>query len=141
MTTAAIYVRLSRSRDQDKATESLEGQIGPCRDLAARKGWTVLEPPFVDDDLSAYSGRRRPEFDKLLSTLPGRGRVLGLPHPGRHHRQNRAGCAPFRVRERQGKQGTRAPKQGTRRHKQGTSCPHSRYGDGPPLSRWYGPVP
>jgi site-specific DNA recombinase len=67
MTTAAIYVRLSRSRDQDKATESLEGQIGPCRDLATRKGWTVLEPPFVDDDLSAYSGRHRPEFDKLLS--------------------------------------------------------------------------
>jgi site-specific DNA recombinase len=67
MTTAAIYVRLSRSRDQDKATESLEGQIGPCRELAARKGWTVLEPPFVDDDLSAYSGRHRPEFEKLLS--------------------------------------------------------------------------
>jgi site-specific DNA recombinase len=67
MTVAAIYVRLSRSRDQDKATESLEGQIGPCRDLAIRKGWTVLEPPFVDDDLSAYSGRHRPAFDKLLS--------------------------------------------------------------------------
>ena len=67
MTTAAIYVRLSRSRDQDKATESLEGQVQPCRELAARKGWTVLEPPFVDDDISAYSGRHRENFDRLLS--------------------------------------------------------------------------
>jgi site-specific DNA recombinase len=77
MTTAAIYVRLSRSRDQDKASESLEGQIGPCRDLAARKGWTILEPPFVDDDLSAYSGRHRPAFEALLSAARA-GRVQAI---------------------------------------------------------------
>jgi site-specific DNA recombinase len=69
MTTAAIYVRLSRSRDQDKATESLDGQAAPCRELAAAKGWTVLEPLYVDDDRSAYSGRRRPAYERLLSDV------------------------------------------------------------------------
>jgi site-specific DNA recombinase len=69
MTTAAIYVRLSRSRDQDKTTESLEGQAAACRELADRKRWTVLEPPFVDDDISAYSGRHRPQFEALLSAV------------------------------------------------------------------------
>lgn len=77
MVMTAIYVRLSRSRDEDKATDSLDGQIGPCRDLAARKGWTVLEPPFVDDDLSAYSGRDRPAFEQLLSAARS-GRVQGI---------------------------------------------------------------
>jgi site-specific DNA recombinase len=69
MTTAAIYVRLSRSRDQDKATESLDAQATPCRALAADKGWTVLEPPYVDDDRSAYSGRRRESYERLLSDV------------------------------------------------------------------------
>jgi DNA invertase Pin-like site-specific DNA recombinase len=66
MTTAAVYVRLSRSRDQDKATESLDGQAAPCRELPAAKGWTALEPPYVDDDRSAYSGRHRPAYERLL---------------------------------------------------------------------------
>jgi site-specific DNA recombinase len=69
MTMAAIYVRLSRSRDQDKATESLDGQAAPCRALAADKGWTVLEPPYLDDDRSAYSGRHRPAYERLLSDV------------------------------------------------------------------------
>jgi DNA invertase Pin-like site-specific DNA recombinase len=69
MTIAAIYVRLSRSRDQDKATESLDGQAAPCRELAAAKGWTVLEPLYVDDDRSAYSGRHRPAYERMLSDV------------------------------------------------------------------------
>ena len=69
MSNAAVYVRLSRSRDQDKATESLDGQAAPCRELATAKGWTVLEPLYVDDDRSAYSGRHRPEYERLLSDV------------------------------------------------------------------------
>ena len=69
MSNAAVYVRLSRSRDQDKATESLDGQAAPCRALATDKGWTVLEPLYVDDDRSAYSGRHRPEYERLLSDV------------------------------------------------------------------------
>src|SRR4029453_15388578 len=33
----------------------------------ADKGWTILEPPYVDDDTSAYSGRRREAYQRLLS--------------------------------------------------------------------------
>src|SRR4029450_14139919 len=69
MTMAAIYVRLSRSRDQAKAPETLDGQPAPCRALAADKGWTVLEPPYLDDDRSAYSGRHRPAYERLLSDV------------------------------------------------------------------------
>jgi site-specific DNA recombinase len=65
-TTAAIYCRLSQNRDG--TSESNDRQERDCRALAKREGFTVLEA-FVDDDRSAYSGRKRPAFDQMLKTL------------------------------------------------------------------------
>ena len=39
-----------------------------CRELADRLGWTVVEV-YCDNDLSAYSGKRRPQYEQLLSDI------------------------------------------------------------------------
>jgi DNA invertase Pin-like site-specific DNA recombinase len=36
--------------------------------LAERKGWVIVER-FVDDDVSAWSGKRRPEYARCLDAL------------------------------------------------------------------------
>jgi DNA invertase Pin-like site-specific DNA recombinase len=39
-----------------------------CGRLAERKGWVIVER-FVDDDVSAWSGKRRPEYARCLDAL------------------------------------------------------------------------
>lgn len=65
-TKAAIYCRLS----QDRSGESLgiDRQEQLCRKLAADKGWTV-GAVYVDRDISAYSGKRRPKYDQMLDDI------------------------------------------------------------------------
>ena len=54
---AAIYVRISQ--DRGGAGLGVERQEHECRALAQRLGWTVVDV-YCDNDLSAFSGRRRP---------------------------------------------------------------------------------
>lgn len=63
---AAIYCRISA----DRAGEGLgvTRQEALCRDLAVRKGWTVTET-YVDNDVSAYSGKPRPAYARMLAAL------------------------------------------------------------------------
>lgn len=63
---AAIYARISS--DQDGTTLGVQRQLEDCRKLAADLGWPVGDE-YVDNDLSAYSGKRRPEYERLLSDL------------------------------------------------------------------------
>jgi DNA invertase Pin-like site-specific DNA recombinase len=60
---AAIYCRISL----DKRGEGLgvERQEQLCRKLARARGWTVAEV-YVDNDKSAYSGKPRPEYERML---------------------------------------------------------------------------
>ncbi|GAB2734783.1 recombinase family protein [Sinomonas soli] len=64
--TAAIYVRIS----DDKAGESLgiQRQEEDCQKLAAQLGYTEIRV-FSDNDVSAFSGRRRPAYEDMLSQL------------------------------------------------------------------------
>jgi site-specific DNA recombinase len=62
---AGVYVRISRAKDG--TTLGIDRQEPPCRDLCARKGWEVHEPIYADNDLSAYSGRRRPAYERILA--------------------------------------------------------------------------
>lgn len=48
-----------------------------CRRLAAAKGWEVVEPPYVDNDVSASSGVPRPACERLLTDIRA-GRVNGV---------------------------------------------------------------
>ena len=43
-------------------------QLEDCGRLAERKGWVIVER-FVDDDVSAWSGKRRPEYARCLDAL------------------------------------------------------------------------
>lgn len=63
---AAIYCRISDDRDGSAA--GVRRQEADCRALAERRGWPVVEV-FVDNDASAYSGRARPAYRKMLEAL------------------------------------------------------------------------
>ncbi|HEV2886086.1 MAG TPA: recombinase family protein, partial [Jatrophihabitans sp.] len=43
-------------------------QLEDCRKLADSLGWSVAEE-YVDNDLSAYSGKRRPGYERMLADL------------------------------------------------------------------------
>lgn len=63
---AAIYVRIS----EDRTGEALgvKRQEVDCRAEADRRGWPVGEV-YVDDDVSAYSGKPRPAYQRMLADL------------------------------------------------------------------------
>jgi DNA invertase Pin-like site-specific DNA recombinase len=63
---AGIYARISSDRDGDQL--GVKRQIEDCRREAERRGF-VVEDVYVDDDVSAWSGKRRPEYERLLSDL------------------------------------------------------------------------
>jgi DNA invertase Pin-like site-specific DNA recombinase len=66
MGTAAIYCRISD--DREGAGLGVARQEADCRERAARLGWTVAGL-YVDNDLSAYSGKIRPDYRRLLDDL------------------------------------------------------------------------
>lgn len=65
-TKAAIYARISR----DLTGEGLgvERQLVDSRKIAADRGWTVAEE-YVDNDISAFSGKHRPAYERLLADI------------------------------------------------------------------------
>lgn len=67
MTECAIYTRIS----QDRLGEGLgvERQLTECHELAKRLGFTVVAE-YSDNDVSAMSGKARPQFEKLLASKP-----------------------------------------------------------------------
>jgi len=69
MTAAAIYCRISDDRTGKGL--GVERQEAECRALAERLGFVVSEV-YVDNDISAYSGKNRPEFERLLRDNPQR---------------------------------------------------------------------
>lgn len=81
---AAIYCRIS----QDRTGRGLgvARQEEDCRAWAERHGWTVADV-YADDDISAYSGKRRPGYQRLLDDVDaGRRDGLIVWHPDRLHR-------------------------------------------------------
>jgi len=66
MTRTALYCRISD--DRTGAGLGVARQEDDCRALAAARGWTVVEA-FVDNDMSAYSGKTRPEYRRLLDAM------------------------------------------------------------------------
>lgn len=60
----AIYVRISEDTAGERA--GVERQRTECEQLAKRLKLTVVDV-FPDNDISAYSGKVRPEFERLLS--------------------------------------------------------------------------
>lgn len=66
MGNTVIYVRIS----QDRQGESLgvQRQEKDCRQLAERLGLTV-QHVYIDNDISAYSGKRRDDYEAMLDGM------------------------------------------------------------------------
>ncbi|SHZ35994.1 recombinase [Mycobacteroides abscessus subsp. bolletii] len=62
----AIYVRISA--DQTGEGLGIARQLEECLALAARLGWDVVAQ-FDDNDVSAYSGRKRRGFEAMLTAM------------------------------------------------------------------------
>lgn len=81
---AAIYARISE--DRTGAELGVTRQIEDCQELAAAQGWDVVEV-FTDNDISAYSGKARPGYQKMLAAMAAGGvDVILAWHTDRLHR-------------------------------------------------------
>lgn len=66
MQKAVIYCRISQ--DRTGAGLGVDRQEKDCRALADRLGWQVVKV-YADNDISAFSGKERPEYERLTSAL------------------------------------------------------------------------
>jgi len=84
---AAIYARISQ--DRDGLSLGVERQQSDCQRLAKEKGWQVVHT-YVDNDLSAFSGKARPAYQELLKAIDQRGiEAVIVWHLDRLHRHPR----------------------------------------------------
>ena len=84
---AAVYARISSDPEGDRL--GVTRQREDCEALAARKGWPVSEV-YIDDDRSAYSGKPRPEYRRMLDDIATRSvDALVVYNLDRLHRQPR----------------------------------------------------
>jgi DNA invertase Pin-like site-specific DNA recombinase len=71
---AAIYCRISADRNGEGL--GVERQEELCRKLARQLGWIIIAV-FIDNDISAYSGKRRPQYEAMLQGIEA-GRIDGV---------------------------------------------------------------
>ncbi|OPX12061.1 recombinase family protein [Mycobacterium sp. AT1] len=67
---AAVYLRISS--DPSGQALGVARQREDCVALCASKGWTPIE--YVDNDVSASTGKKRPAYERLLADI-GDGRI------------------------------------------------------------------
>ncbi|OZF44281.1 recombinase family protein [Rhodococcus sp. 14-2470-1a] len=80
-----VYSRISK--DRTGAGLGVERQRADCRELVRKLGWTVVAE-FTDNDISAYSGRRRPGYEAMLDAVrSGQAQAIVAWHPDRLHRR------------------------------------------------------
>lgn len=66
---AAVYLRISKDPNGERL--GIARQEADCLARAEALGWTVMEV-LTDNDVSAYSGKRRPAYERLLEGLKDR---------------------------------------------------------------------
>ncbi|MBT8162546.1 MULTISPECIES: recombinase family protein [Arthrobacter] len=85
---AAIYTRISK----DLTLEGLgvTRQLEDCLALAERKGWSVLDEKFEDNDISAAGGKKREGYNRLKAVMEaGEVDVVVVYAADRLHRNSR----------------------------------------------------
>ncbi|WP_214322055.1 recombinase family protein [Nonomuraea sediminis] len=81
---AAIYVRISD--DREGRGLGVQRQEEDCRELAVRLDWPVIDI-YPDNDLSAYSGKPRPQYERMMADIAaGRINAIISWHNDRLHR-------------------------------------------------------
>ena len=82
---AAVYARISSDPEGDRL--GVKRQVEDCQGFAERRGWPV-HAVYIDDDRSAYSGRVRPEYRRMLDDIrAGEVDAVVVWHLDRLHRQ------------------------------------------------------
>jgi site-specific DNA recombinase len=66
LSAVAVYVRISRDLAGERM--GVTRQLEDCRSLAHELGWTVAEV-YEDNDISAFSGRARPGYKRMLADV------------------------------------------------------------------------
>lgn len=66
VSSAAIYARISA--DVEGKSLGVQRQLEDCRKLAAERGWPI-GAEYVDNDVSAFSGKPRPQYVQMLEDL------------------------------------------------------------------------
>lgn len=83
---AGIYVRISK--DPTGLRAGVDRQIADCTEKAAQLGWPVVRV-YTDNDISAYSGKRRPDYEALVDDVKnGVVNAVVAWHPDRLHRRS-----------------------------------------------------
>lgn len=84
-TVAVVYLRISRDRTGEGL--GVERQQDDCLQVAERLGWTVGEI-YIDNDVSAMSGKRRPAYSQMMLDLDlGKASAIIAWHPDRLYRK------------------------------------------------------
>ena len=108
MPVAVIYCRLSKHLGDSRSASTLR-QEAETREMLVAEGYEV-EQVFADEDVSAYSRRRRPAFEAMGDRVADGGvDAIGAWHPDRLYRRltelesftdlvNAAGVAVLTVR-------------------------------------------
>ena len=83
---AAVYLRISKDKTGKKA--GVDRQRDDCLALAEKLGWPVSRV-YTDNDISAYSGKRRPDYQALCADIAdGTVNAVIAWHPDRLHRRS-----------------------------------------------------
>lgn len=61
-----IYARISQDTEQD--SHGVKSQLKQCEEWVHARGWEV-SGTYVDNDISAYSGVERPQFEQLVRDM------------------------------------------------------------------------
>ncbi|WP_299052138.1 recombinase family protein [uncultured Nocardioides sp.] len=69
---AVVYARISLDRRGDEA--GVDRQMDAAHHAIANRGWVVAGEPYVDNDVSAFSGATRPGYARLMRDVTA-GRV------------------------------------------------------------------
>ena len=66
---AGIYCRISRDTEGNQL--GVQRQEKDCRRIAKERGWEVIEPPYIDKDVSAAKGSKkvREQYLRLLEDI------------------------------------------------------------------------
>jgi site-specific DNA recombinase len=68
---AVIYARISQDRGGEAV--GVKRQLRDCMKLVTEKGYTLAADPFIDNNVSAYSGKPRPAYKAMADLIESDG--------------------------------------------------------------------
>lgn len=88
MTRAVIYCRISQDRGGERV--GVDRQLRDCRERVKGEGYALAAEPFVDNNISAYSGKPRPRYREMVKLIESDGiGVIVVWHIDRLYRSPR----------------------------------------------------